>query len=237
VRLLVTRPAADGERTAERLRALGHEVLLAPLLQVQMLPDAQLGAGPWAAVAMTSANAVPVVHAHARGAELSALPAYVVGRRTAAAARTAGFADVTSADGGVDDLVRLLAARLCAGAVLLYLAGEDRAGDLAGGLAPHGVRVTTAVVYRAARADRLPDAVQAALAAGALDGALHFSRRSVEVYLDGARLAGVLDKALAPFHYCLSQQVAEPLLAAGASKVRVAVRPEEAVLIELAVSS
>ena len=103
MRLLVTRPAVDGERTAEKLRARGHDVLLAPLLQVEMLGDAELGAGPWAAVAITSANAAYAVNAHARRAELSALPAYAVGRRTAAAARAAGFAEVASADGGVDE--------------------------------------------------------------------------------------------------------------------------------------
>ena len=32
MRLLVTRPEPDGERTAEKLRARGCEVLLAPLL-------------------------------------------------------------------------------------------------------------------------------------------------------------------------------------------------------------
>ena len=35
MRLLVTRPEPDNERTAAALRALGHEVMLAPLLAIE----------------------------------------------------------------------------------------------------------------------------------------------------------------------------------------------------------
>ena len=216
------------------LRARGCEVLVAPLLQVEMLADAELGAGPWGALVMTSSNAAHAAARHPRRAELTPLPVFAVGQRTAEAARTAGFSDVTSADGDMTDLVRLIGAR-CRGnsAPLIYLAGADRAGDLAGELAAAGVRAATVVVYRAAATAVLPVSVQAALGAGQLDGVLHFSRRSAEVYLDCAQTAGVLDRALAPFHYCLSRQVAEPLAAAGAGKVKIAPRPEEAALIDL----
>ena len=45
MRLLVTRPEPDGERTAAKLRARGCEVMLAPLLRVETV-DADLdGAG------------------------------------------------------------------------------------------------------------------------------------------------------------------------------------------------
>jgi uroporphyrinogen-III synthase len=234
VRLLVTRPDPDGERTAATLRARGCEVLVAPLLRVELLADAALGTVPWSALAMTSANAAHAIGRHPRRAELMPLTVFAVGRRTADAARAAGFGDVTSADGDVGDLVRLIGARCRTDAAsLLYLAGEDRAGDLAGDLAAVGLRVETVVVYRVVAAAALPVSVLAALRAGRLDGVLHFSRRSAEVYLNCAQTAGVLDRALAPFHYCLSRQVAEPLAAAGAGNVRIASRPEEAALIDL----
>ena len=47
-------PTANAPR--RQLRARGHEVMLAPLLRVEIVPDAELGAGPWAAVLFTSAN-------------------------------------------------------------------------------------------------------------------------------------------------------------------------------------
>ena len=82
-------------------------------------------------------------------------------------------------------------------------------------------------------ADEFPDAVRAALAAGELDGVLHLSRRSAETYLAWARRVAMLDRALLPKHYCLSAQVAEPLIAAGARNITVAPRPDEAALIDL----
>jgi len=130
VRILLTRPQADAERTAAALRARGHEVIVAPLLDIAIVPNAELGGGPWAAILVTSANAVRAVAGHRRRDALRGVPVFTVGRHTAQDMRAAGFADVTSADGNVTDLENLVAARMTPGARLLYLAGEERSGDL-----------------------------------------------------------------------------------------------------------
>ena len=65
----------------------------------------------------------------------------------------------------------------------------------------------------------------------AIDGVLHFSRRSVESYLDCGR--DISGPALTPVHYCLSARAAEPLRFAGAGRVEVASRPDEASLLAL----
>jgi uroporphyrinogen-III synthase len=233
VRVLVTRPEPDGERTAHKLRARGCDVLLGPVLRIRHLEEADLGAGPWDAVAMTSANAAYAIERHSRRLELTRLPTLSVGRRTADAARTVGFTNIASAHGNEQALAQLIGDRVVRGKKILYLVGEDRAGDLAIAVSPHGVRVETVVVYRAVAAERLPDAAAAALRAREVNGVLHFSRRSAVIYLDCAKAAGVLDSALRPFHYCLSQAVAEPLVAAGASRVMVAQSPEENALLDL----
>jgi len=232
VRLLLTRPELDAQRTATALRAQGHDVIIAPLLRIEPVTDAQIGAGPWVAILITSANAAPAVAAHARVTQWRALPVFAVGRRSADAMAAAGFADVTSADGDVSELAQLVAARLQPAARLLYLAGEDRSGDLAGDLRARGFAVETTMIYRAIAATDLPPAAAQALASG-IDGVLHFSRRSAEVLVDAARAAGVLESALQVAHFCLSAQVAEPLAQAGAAAIRVAERPNEAVLIAL----
>ena len=66
-----------------------------------------------------------------------------------------------------------------------------------------------------------------------MQAVLHFSKRSAENYIAGAQAAGVGGPAMAVRHYCLSEQVAAPLRAAGAARVAVAPRTEEAALIEL----
>jgi uroporphyrinogen-III synthase len=232
VRLLLTRPEPDAQRAAAALRAQGHDVIIAPLLRIAPIADASIGAGPWAAILITSANAAPAVAAHARVTQLRTLPVFAVGQRSADAIGAAGFADVTSADGNVSDLARLVAARLPPAARLLYLAGEDRVGDLAGELRARGFVVETTTIYRAVAATGLPPTAAAALASG-IDAVLHFSRRSAETYVDAARAAGMVANALKPIHFCLSPQVAEPLAQAGAADIRVAERPNEALLLAL----
>ncbi|HZC56576.1 MAG TPA: uroporphyrinogen-III synthase [Xanthobacteraceae bacterium] len=233
MRILLTRPEADAQRTAATLRALGHEVIIAPLLDLELLPDADLGAGPWAALLVTSANAVRAIASHRRRDELRGVAVFTVGDRTAQAMRDAGFASVTSAGGNVNDLANLVAARISPPARLLYLAGEERSGDLAGLLRGRNFTVHTALVYRAVVTANLPRQAAEALAAG-LDGVLHFSRRSAEAYVNAARNTGLLAHALGkPVHYCLSGRIAEPLTEAGAVNVRVAARPDEAALIAL----
>jgi uroporphyrinogen-III synthase len=207
-------------------------VVIAPLLHIEAISDVSISAAPWQAILVTSANAAVAIAAHASHEALCAVPVFAVGQHSAQAMRAAGFADVTSADGDVTDLVRLVATHAASGARLVYLAGADRSGDLAGRLSGHGLNVHTAVVYRAEAAVEFPPAASNALA-GAIDGVLHFSRRTAEAYVRTATNAGKLTAALKPAHYCLSARVGEPLAQAGAAIIRIASRPAEAALIEL----
>jgi uroporphyrinogen-III synthase len=231
MRVVITRPHPAAERTAAALAARGHDVWAVPLMQVE--PVAADLSGDWGAVIITSANAPAAIAGNPVRAGLLALPLLAVGQRSANAARAAGFTGVTSAGGDVRDLLRTLTTRrLDKVAPLLYLAGEDRTTDLAAELAAHGIAAEMRVVYRAAPLP-FPPELTAALEAGDVQAVLHFSRRSAENYIAGAREAGIADEALAVRHYCLSAQVAEPLEAAGAKRVAVAPRPQEAALIEL----
>ncbi|HMK80094.1 MAG TPA: uroporphyrinogen-III synthase [Xanthobacteraceae bacterium] len=229
MRLLLTRPEPDATRSAQVLRQRGHAVIVAPLTRLE--PLAAEFAGPFAAGLITSANAARAAVACVRVDELRALPLFAVGARSAEVARAAGFADVTAADGALPDLVRLVATRVPPRSRLLYLAGEDRAGDLAADLARHGLAVETAVIYRAAASEVLPRAIAAAV--DQLDGVLHYSRRSAALLLQLAERAGVRERMLRLAHYCLSEEVARPLREAGAARLHVAARPGEAALFDL----
>ena len=223
--IAVTRPEPDGERTAQALRTRGHEVLLAPLMRIE--PVAVDLSGDWSAVAITSANALATIGDHVDA--LKHLPLFAVGRRSAASAR--GFSQVHSAGGNVHDLAGLIASEH-RGGKLMYLAGEDRAADLVGELAPRGIAAEMRVVYRAVTLP-YPRALISALEQGRVDAVLHFSRRSAENYVAGGRNARMLPVAVTPSHLCLSAQVAEPLNAAGAVQVQIAPQPDEAALLNL----
>jgi len=232
MRLLVTRPEPDATRTAQTLRARGHAVLVAPLLSAQRI-EADF-AGPYGAILMTSANAARALSSYPRARDLTRLPAFTVGVRSAEAARSAGFTAVESADGALADLVRMVAARVGNDSrPLLYLAGEDRADDLAADLAKHGIKVETVTIYRALAAEHLPAELAEALADARLDGALHYSRRSAATLVELSRAAGVLNGLLKLRHYCLSLEVAGPLREAGTQRISIAARPDEARLLDL----
>ena len=228
--LLVTRPLPDAERTAQALRERGHRVTLAPVLQLEVI-EVAVGDGPYAAVVMTSANAARAIAQHPRLPSLTALPAFTVGAHTAATARRIGFASVTSADGALPDVARLIAATLPPGR-LLYLAAEQRAGDLDSLLAADGFRVDTVVSYRMVANPALAQDLRAALAARP-DGVLHYSGRSAQMFLAGAEAAGVLDAVRTLTHYCLSADVSAPLHDAGAGTVKIAAQPNEAAMMAL----
>ena len=233
MRILVTRPQPGNMQTAIVLKERGHEPIMAPLLQIEILAEADPDAGPWTAILLTSANALLGVVGLKLRDGWRDIPIFAVGDRTAKAARAQGFTDVASANGNVNDLADLVAARLKPPARLLYLTGQERSGDLPGALRAKDFIVDVVVVYRMLAARDLPAPVVTAIKNG-VDGVLHFSRHSAAVFVRAVGDAGLLQVALTrPIHYCLSDQVAEPLRQAGAAKIRIALRPDEDALLEL----
>jgi uroporphyrinogen-III synthase len=199
---------------------------------MQVRPVPAVVAGNWAAVIITSANALRMLSA-AQLAPLLNLPLYAVGQRSAEAALAAGFQQVRSASGDANDLVRLIAERYAnETAPYLYLAGEDRAADIEAVLAKHGIKIHTVVVYRVMTTG-FPPELFTAVERSRIDAVLHFSRHSAENYIAGARAAGLLSQALAPRQLCLSAQVAAPV--GNMCAVETARRPDETALLELLV--
>jgi uroporphyrinogen-III synthase len=233
LRILVTRSQPRAADTALALRARGHEPIVTPLFEMELVSEVDAKAGPWNAILLTSANGLWGICKFAWHKSWHGMPVFAVGDVSAKAARDMGFAEVASAAGNVDDLTDLVVARLKPPARLLYLAGEERAGDLAGALRTRNFDVDLVVVYRFVTPRFLPEAAEAALA-GALDGVLHYSRHAAETYLAAARNSGLLDAALTkPVHFCMSEQIAAPLKKAGAAHIRIAARPDEDALLEL----
>jgi uroporphyrinogen-III synthase len=230
--MLVTRPEPDASETARRLGALDIEAVIDPLLIAETLPTTLPDARGFAALAVTSANALRALHDRGELPRFLKLPLYAVGDRTAELAKSMGFAEVVSARGDLGDLVMLLAKAGIAGPVL-YPAARQQAGDLAKALAPHGVMVITTPVYAMTSALQFSDSTRAHLDGGTLDAALFYSRRTAETFATLAR--GRRDK-LGLGMLCLSEAVAEPLMAAHFVRVALADHPSEEAMMGLALS-
>lgn len=201
-RIWITRSQPGADATAERVRAMGHEAIVAPLLSVRPVEDAQIDLKGVSALAFTSANGV---RAFAELCGERDLRVFAVGAATAQAARNAGFKTVLSADGDVEALAEGIAARRnqLRGAVLHPGAAEP-AGDLAGALEKHGVTARRAILYETGPVKLSPAQAEALVRA---DAALLHSPRAAKV------LAQVLKAHPAPQLRALglSKAVMKPL--------------------------
>jgi uroporphyrinogen-III synthase len=213
MKIWVTRAEPGASRTAERLRALGHEPLVAPVLQVHTLsPEIDLGGV--GALAFTSANGVRAFAGLSRD---RGLPVFAVGVATSEAARAAGFAFVQSADGDVEAMAGAIAGSsgMLAGRVLHPGAAEP-AGDLIGALMAVGIAARGVTVYETL-------ILPAVVPPGAEALLIHSPKAARAV------TAAAIGKLTA---YCISEAAAQPL-AGRAKHTLVAAQPNEASLLSL----
>lgn len=145
--LLLTRPAAQGERFAAQIatRMPGRfNLILTPLMAPSFLsPD--LPDPPWSSVILTSETGVEATSRLAQSGHIFPPRAWCVGDRTAKVARSAGF-DAFSAQGDAEALIALILASDDQGP-FLHLRGRDARGDIAPRLAAHGRPAHAAIVY------------------------------------------------------------------------------------------
>ncbi|MEM9121898.1 MAG: uroporphyrinogen-III synthase [Pseudomonadota bacterium] len=233
VRLVVTRPLEDARPLAATLEAMGHEVLVEPMLSIRSETGWSTDTGGAGSVAFTSANGVRAWLAADGTRDLTA---WCVGPATAAAARAAGFGTVHEAGGDVASLAAHIIeqAQPDAGTVL-HVAGKHRAGDLAGRLGEAGVKVTSLHAYTAIPADRASSTLLgwAKDAQNRAFGVLVFSPRTARLFVDVLTQSGLADDLPHGRFFCLSDGVGAPLREAGARSIAIASRPTEQALLAL----
>ena len=229
-RVLVTRPEPAASATARRLEAAGFSPIVLPLSQTlplavdpAMLPDHS------DAVAITSANAVR----HASNELISALSArrcFAVGRKTAKAAREAGFQLVTEGSGDAVGLAAMIAAELPVGARIAYLTGRVRLPDFEQRLAAAGYRPHVVETYETCFVDQSVEALSALPKDGPVDAVLLYSAKAAEAF---SALAKGDSRLASTRCLCLSGRVADALQGAQSDRIFVADEPSEEALMAL----
>lgn len=227
MRIAVTRPEEDAGPLTAKLAAMGHDVVMAPLLAIAPRDSVSIPNLPWQAVAVTSANgirALPKAHG------LNSFRMLTVGPQSLKAARAAGFA--AEAHGGeVNGLAAFIREHLSpAAGPILYLSGAETAGDLEAQLKASGFDCTRVVLYDAAPAQSLGVA-EAALRAGQLDAVLLYSPRSARIWRGLVEAAGLAGQAAQLHHFCLSRNVAAALPEGWNAEVSTS--PDEAAILAL----
>lgn len=218
----ITRARPGAESTATRVRDLGHDAVVAPLLAVRALRGVTCDLTGVAALAFTSANGV---RAFAALSPMRALPVFTVGAGTAAAARAIGFVAVESADGDVAALSGMLVARRPSG-VILHPGALEPAGDLVGALRLAGLRARDLPLYDTVPQD-LAEAVLAGLAT--FDAVLLQSPKAGRCFNEVLRGTPTPNLDI----LCLSPQVRQTLSGVCARRVATAAFPNEDALLSL----
>ena len=230
-RVLVTRPRNEARGLAALLAARGMEPVIAPMIEIVDRAAAAPELAGVQAILCTSGNGA---RALARASGERTLPVFAVGDASARAARAVGFAAVESAGGDVEDLARLVGARLLpADGRLLHVAGSEVAGDLAGTLGAAGFAVERAVLYEARAAHALDPETARLIADGAVDLALFFSPRSAAVFARLLRAAGVSGGLAATAALSISAAADTALDGLPLRERRIASAPDQAALLAL----
>lgn len=221
MRILITRPESRAGETERRLQAMGHDVIVSPVLSIRP-SGAPMPSGRFDAIIMTSPGSLlgfpdPPVH----------LPVLAVGDRTAEDARRAGFLHVMSAAGDRVDLAQMARETLAPERKLLMAVGRERKEDLADLLRHAGHDPVIWVCYHADAASALDSHAADALRQGQIDCIMHYSPRSAGVFIDLATNANVLDATRQARQICISRDAADVLEAAGYRRIVTATHPDD----------
>jgi len=234
-RVLVTRPRPDGDDTARRLAAFGLSPTVCPLMHMRVTKARLPDAGDLSGLIVTSANAIrALLHRGALDPYLG-LPLYAVGEKTALVANEAGFVRVESAGGDADALIDLVGLGAEAGRYF-YPSAKQTARDLSRALSASGLSVIAAEVYAMQAVRRLPKDIVAELAEGAFSAVLVYSRRSATLFAELAAPVLTPERRRALGFVCLSENVAEPLVAYGFPRIVLTDFPSEEAMMAATLS-
>jgi uroporphyrinogen-III synthase len=218
-RIWITRSQPQAEATADRVRAMGWEAVVAPVLEARAIagPVADLAGAD--ALAFTSAHAVDAFAAVEAGRRL---PVFAVGDATTARASAAGFSEVRSAGGDAATLAELIAAAEPRPRLVVNPTAREPAADLAALLAARGVACRPLAVYETVEIAGIaaPENIDAVL--------IHSPRagRVVARLIDGRMAAQIVV-------YAISEAASAPFRGRGFARVDVAASPTEAALLSL----
>lgn len=229
MRIAVTRPEGAAAGFATELAARGHEVVLAPLLEIRSLGARLPELASFQAILATSANAFLDCRPDAL---TGGPPVHAVGEATAEAARHCGAERVLAAAGdGLSLIEEVAAARDPAAGPLLYLAARDRRVDVAGALRDRGFAVEQLETYAAETLPALPENLRTRLAEGGIDAVSFFSPRTAASFVRLLYDAGLETACETLTALCLSEAVALELGDLAWRRVAVAARPDQEALL------
>jgi uroporphyrinogen-III synthase len=231
MRILITRPAEDARELSQKLEAMGHDVVTAPLLKILYADGPEISLDGVQAILATSANGVRAI---AKRTQRRDVPIFAVGPQTEAEARELGFTHIKNAQGDGAALARATAQWIKPeGGAVLHAAGAEAPKLLAQMLEKSGFTVRREILYGARAAASLPGPAAEALKSDTLDATMHFSPRSAAIFSECVRIDALAPHCERLLALCISEATAKALSPLHFREIRVAQAPNQDALLAL----
>ena len=201
--IITIRPEPDASRDVEWLSRYQVPAMAVPVMRAEQLSFDLSGTPPFQAIIFTSRHAVAAIAGidgiasadkMATLGALRSLPVYVVGRRTALAARQAGFDHVTTGPRDGNALVPLMLANLNPNAGdILWPSASIISFDIASRLADFGYSVRQIPVYAMVATRHISSDLTSRLSACSSAAVVAMSARSIDLFsqmLNTSQFAG-----------------------------------------------
>jgi uroporphyrinogen-III synthase len=225
---LITRPAEEARRLADKLALTGTKTLSEPMLEIYEIPfkysDNFKNAG---AVIFTSPNAIRVVSAHITNKDV---PVFVTGEKSGALAKSLGWQQVNIAYGGTKELqLQLQASESIKTGKVLYFSGTHISEEIK--IKPGSIQRVE--VYEAKARRELSAECLDALDREVIENVLFFSKRTAEIFVNLLKMNGRTDKVFKIRALCIGDSVVKSVEELDWRDVRAAHTPSEDSLLDL----
>lgn len=233
MRFLVTRPEPDATQQANELRHRGHEVVVAPMLAIELrkleIDDDSVDI---AGFIVTSRNALRAIERYSIANRLLSKPIYCVGPDTAKMAHSLRFRDVVAGSGNAEDLVRLIRQRTMPDVgAFLRLTGEipsETPYRLSTELAKAGYAVSNVICYEVTAATKFGEDVRRFLADDRLTCIILMSPLTAKSFQSCLGNDGLTVQSENFRYICMSDAVADALGCVPPAHIFVADKPNRA---------
>ncbi|MGQ0528194.1 MAG: uroporphyrinogen-III synthase [Alphaproteobacteria bacterium] len=221
--ILLTRPQAESQIIADILQAKGYLTFIEPMLTLKGLPYVQPDWNKYAGLILTSLHALHGIKGNPD------IPVYIVGKRSADAAKEKGFKNIQAVGPVVDFLIAALKKQKD-DKPFLYLRGKNVTAPLHV-LLPH-LKIEDQIVYDMQPVSAFSPECLKLLRGNQVDATLFFSRRSAQNFMDLALKAQLFPAFHRIKALCLGAGMLECLSAASWGGIHEAETPDQAGILK-----
>jgi uroporphyrinogen-III synthase len=227
-KILITRPQEDAEILAVEIEALGFDVLIAPMLNIETrrikLPDLSSFDG----FVFTSVNGV---RCFAALSQIRDKPVFTVGEKTAYTAMEAGFATVHSTGSDVEALAAFLKTQ---NGLYAHFRGQDVARSLVDlFVEDDALTIQEFVIYRAVKVADIETNILTYIQNNDISDVLFYSKRTAETFVELIQRHECTSFVQGIKALCLADSMVECLSVLPWKEIQVAAHPDQRSMMAL----